>query len=174
MAVIESASSLLREARHRSGMTQVQLAARADTTQSVISAYEAGRRQPSVPVLLKLVAATGHALDGSLVPAEPADAAPLTGVLGRRVRRHQQEIASIVEQYGAGSVRVFGSVARGTERTDSDIDLLVDLPAGTGLFTLGRLRRDLEALLRASVEVVPADGLKPEVRAQVEADLVAL
>src|SRR3954447_23923595 len=81
--LIESASELLREARHRAGMTQVQLAERAGTTQSVISAYEAGRRQPSLPVLLGLLAATGHSLEGSLVAIDAGGAAPLSGPLGR-------------------------------------------------------------------------------------------
>lgn len=172
--VIESASSLLREARRRTGMTQTQLAQRAGTTQSVISAYESDRRQPSLPVLLGLIAATGHVLDGSLVAAEPARPAPLAGPMGRRVRRHRREIARIAERYGARDVRVFGSVARGTERADSDIDLLIDLPAETSLLTLGGLRRDLEDLLRAPVDVVPADGLKPEVRARIDREIVPL
>ncbi len=155
-------------------MTQVQLAERAGTTQSVISAYESGRRQPSLPVLLGLIVATGHVLEGSLVAAESAHPAPLAGRLGRRVRRHRREITSIAERYGARDVRVFGSVARGTERPHSDIDFLIDLPADAGLFTLGCLRRDLEDLLRARVDVTPADGLKPEVRRHIESELVAL
>ncbi|WP_211355033.1 helix-turn-helix domain-containing protein [Blastococcus colisei] len=174
MPVIESAGSLLQEARRRAGMTQAQLAQRAGTTQSAISAYESGRRQPSLPVLLGMLAATGHVLEGSLVAAEPARPAPLAGVLGRRVHRHRREITSIAARYGARDVRVFGSVARGTERTDSDIDLLIDLPAGTGLFALGSLRHDLEELLATRVDVVPADRLKPEVRARIDADLVSL
>ena len=70
-------------------------------------------------------------------------------------------------------MRVFGSVARGTERRDSDV-LLIDLPAGVGLFELLRLRRELEDLLQAPVDLVPDDGLKPEVLGNVEADLVSL
>jgi len=174
VSAIESASELLLEARRRSGMTQTQLAQRAGTTQSVISAYEGGRRQPSLPALLHLIAATGHSLDGSLVPATPGMPAPLSGPLGRRVRQHQERIKKVVDSYGGGNVRVFGSVARGAERADSDIDLLLDLPSGAGLFTLGRLRRELEDLLQAHVDLVPADGLKPETRAAVDLDLVAL
>jgi predicted nucleotidyltransferase/DNA-binding XRE family transcriptional regulator len=174
VSLIESASELLLEARRRSGMTQAQLAQRADTTQSVISAYEGGRRQPSLPALLRLIAATGHSLDGSLVPAESGLMTPLSGPLGRRVLRHRERIKEVADSYGASNVRVFGSVARGAERADSDIDLLLDLPAGAGLFTLGRMRRDLEALLHARVDVVPAEGLKSEARAEAESDVVAL
>jgi predicted nucleotidyltransferase len=109
-----------------------------------------------------------------LVPTGPAKPAPLSGPLGRRVHRHRHEIKSIAAAYGAGNVRVFGSVARGVEQADSDIDLLLDLPADTGLFALGRLRRDLEELLHARVDVIPDDGLKLGARANVESDLVAL
>lgn len=172
--VLGSASSLLREARRRAGMTQTQLAERAGTTQSVISAYESDRRQPSLPVLLRLVAATGHALEGSLVAADSAPPAALAGPLGRRVWRHRREIRAIVEAHGARDVRVFGSVARGTERAGSDVDFLVDLPPDTGLFALGRLRSDLEGLLHARVDVVPVDGLKPAARRRIDPDTVAL
>ncbi|WP_460683016.1 helix-turn-helix domain-containing protein [Modestobacter lapidis] len=174
MSVIDSAGSLVREARRRAGMTQTQLADRAGITQSVVSAYESGRREPSLPVLLSLIAATGHYLEGSLAAADPGQSAALSGPLGRRVRRHRTRIRTIAASYGAGHVRVFGSVARGSERADSDVDLLMDLPDDMGLFTLGRLRRDLEDLLQARVDVVPSGGLKPGVREQVEAEVVAL
>lgn len=173
MAIIDSAADLLRDARRRVGMTQAEVGRRAGVTQSVVSAYESGHRQPSLPILLDLIAATGHALDAHLVAA-PAGRRPLSGPVGRRVRRHRQQIKDIVASYGASNVRVFGSVARGDERPESDIDLLLDLREGTGLFTLGRLRRDLEDLLAARVDVLPADGLKPDVRIAVEPDLVVL
>lgn len=98
----------------------------------------------------------------------------MSGPLGRRVHRHRRQIQRITASYGANNPRVFGSVARGDERPDSDIDVLVDLPTGMGLFTLGRMRRDLEELLGAAVDIVPADGLKPGVRAAVESQLLKL
>jgi predicted nucleotidyltransferase/DNA-binding XRE family transcriptional regulator len=174
MPVIESAGALLREARLRAGLTQARLAQRAGVAQSVISAYESGRRQPSLPVLLGLLRASGHLLDASLISVGPAPAAPLSGPLGQRLRRHQTHIKTIAAGHGVHHVRVFGSVARGTERPDSDVDLLIDLPPSVGLFALGRLRRELEDLIDAPVDLVPDDGLKPEVHVNVEADLVAL
>jgi uncharacterized protein len=71
-------------------------------------------------------------------------------------------------------VRVFGSVARGDEGGDSDLDLLVHLPDGAGVFALARLKHDLEELLRVSVDVIPDEGVKPRMRANIEEDLVAL
>ena len=174
MPVLSSAGSLLREARHRAGLTQAEVARRAGVTQSVVSAYESGSRQPSVPALLKLLSATGHSLDASLVRVLSDEALPMSGRLGRRVRLKQQEIKAVANSYGIRDVRVFGSVARGDERPDSDVDLLVDLPDTVGLFTLGRLRQELEDLVGAPIDLVPTSGLKPGVRASLAADLVVL
>jgi predicted nucleotidyltransferase len=72
------------------------------------------------------------------------------------------------------NLRVFGSVARGEDRPDSDVDLLVDLPPDMGLLGLGRVQEELEAILGARVDLVPASDLKPAVRARAERELVAL
>jgi hypothetical protein len=53
-------------------------------------------------------------------------------------------------------------------------DLLADVPADIGLFGLGRLRGELEAILGVPVDLVPARGLKPDVRARAEGERVAL
>ena len=57
-----TAGALLRQARKEAGMSQQELAARAGVTQSVISAYESGHRQPAIPTLAALVDATGNKL----------------------------------------------------------------------------------------------------------------
>jgi uncharacterized protein len=83
-----------------------------------------------------------------------------TSNLGRRLTRNRKKILEAIAAYGIRNVRVFGSVARGTDGPDSDIDLLVDLPAGTSLFTLARLENDLADLLGTKVDVVPAGNLR--------------
>lgn len=164
---------LLRSARRRAQLTQDQLASRAGVTQSVISAYESGRRQPSVPTLAALVAATGFELDLQL-RATPRRLDLLTGPIGRRVRRHRRQILETAHAHGINDVRVFGSVARGEDRPDSDLDLLVDLPAGMGLIGLGRACDAFEAIVGCRVDLIPADDLKPRVRERVEAEMIAL
>ena len=69
---------------------------------------------------------------------------------------------------------VFGSVARGEERADSDVDLLVDLPKGIGIFGVARVAERLQQILDAPVELIPAADLKPGVRPAVLAELVPL
>jgi uncharacterized protein len=164
---------MLREARKRAGLSQVELAARAAVSQSVISAYESGHRQPSVPTLARLVEAAGHELTLGL-RVLPSRLSRLSGPVGRRVRRHRNELIAAAAAHGVRNLRVFGSVARGDDRLDSDVDLIADLPAGLSLFGLGRVESDLEAILGARVDLIPADDLKPSVRDRAERDLIAL
>jgi predicted nucleotidyltransferase len=73
-----------------------------------------------------------------------------------------------------GDLRVFGSVARGEDGPDSDLDLMVRLPEGAGLFAIGRFAEELEELLGVRVDVVPEGTLKKRVQARVEPELMAL
>jgi predicted nucleotidyltransferase/DNA-binding XRE family transcriptional regulator len=168
-----TAAALLRQARKGAGLSQQELAARAGVTQSVISAYESGHRQPAVPTLAALVDAAGYELVMGL-RRRPRRMSKLSGPLGRRVRRHRQDLVAAAAAHGVRNLRVFGSVARGQDRPDSDVDLLADLPPGLSLFGLGRVQDELEAILGTRVDLIPAQDLKPGVRARIEDELVAL
>ena len=63
-----TAAELLRTARLQAGMSQSVVAQLAKTSQSAIATYEAGNREPSLPVLQRLLAATGHQLSLSVLP----------------------------------------------------------------------------------------------------------
>ena len=98
----------------------------------------------------------------------------LRGPLGQRLRERRHEVIRLAGAHGLHSIRVFGSVARGEERPDSDIDLLVTVDPGTSLLSLAKAQRDLESLLGAGVDLVPEGDLKPGVVESVRRDLVAL
>lgn len=168
---MDTAAEVLRAARQLARLSQAELATRAGTTQSVISVYEAGKRQPSLPTLASLVAAAGYRLD---VQLRRATREKLSGPLGVELRRRRGAIHRIVSGYGVRLLGVFGSVARSEEGPDSDVDLLVELPDTIGLLALGRLTEELEALLGVPVELVPTSDLKPMVRPRVLAELVPL
>ena len=100
----------------------------AGVTQSVIIAHESGHRPPAVPTHAAKVDAAGYDLVmGVRPPARCLQQLP--GPVGRRVRRRNDLIAA-AEARGIRNLRVFGSVARGEDRPDSDVDLLADLPPG--------------------------------------------
>ena len=139
----------------------------------MVSAYEAGRRQPAVPMLARLVAAAGCDLR-LVVEARPAGLERLTGPVGRRVVHHRMDIIRCASAVGVAHLSVFGSVARGQEGPESDLDLLVDVTPGVGLLGLGRLQEELEEIVGAPVDLVPSGHLKPDVRERVAQDLIAL
>lgn len=58
-----------------------------------------------------------------------------------------------------GRVSVFGSVARGDETEDSDIDLLVDTDPGASYFDVAQFAMDVEALIGRRVDAVPVGAL---------------
>lgn len=76
------------------------------------------------------------------------------------VEARREQVKAVAARHHAGRVRLFGSVARGDERPDSDIDLLVDFTADSSLFDLMRMTRELEDLLGRRVDIVSAGGLK--------------
>jgi predicted nucleotidyltransferase len=84
------------------------------------------------------------------------------------------DILTIAARHGARSVRVFGSVARGDARQDSDIDLLVELEPGRSLLDLIAIKQDLEDALLTTVDVVTEAGISPYLRQRVLDEAIAL
>jgi uncharacterized protein len=165
---------LLRAAREDAGLSQTELARRSGVAQSMVSSYEAGKRQPALATLSKLIEATGHTLSLSLQRSDPSVRGLPDSPLGRKLRQHRQALLDAVADAGASNLRVFGSVARGEDTADSDVDLLVDLSDGTGLFALLELEGQLSRILHVDVDLSPSSSLKPRVRAVAEAEAIPL
>ena len=83
------------------------------------------------------------------------------------VRQHRSEILELARKHGAANVPVFGSVVRGDDEPDSDIDLLVDAPGPTSAWFPAGLILDLEVLLARRIDVITERGLNPFIRDQV-------
>jgi len=70
------------------------------------------------------------------------------------IRKIQAQIVPILKEAGVLRSSLFGSVARGEARLDSDVDILVELPRGKSLFDLIDLQDKLEAKLGKKVDVI--------------------
>lgn len=154
---------MIKAARERTGLTQSALADRSGIRQSVISEYESGRREPSVAALDRLLGAAGLALT---LAEEPETL--------RRVRIRAADLRSLLADHGATNVEIFGSVARGDDHPNSDVDLLVDLASTVGMFDLLRMQSAAEALLDRAVDIVPRSSLKPGVAEHVRREAIPL
>src|SRR5680860_617447 len=97
----EGAAGLLRRAREGARLSQNEVARRAGVAQSVISAYESGRREPAMTTLTKLVEATGHQLVVNLEPVQGVPRGLPDTRLGNRLRRRRQEILAVAARLGA-------------------------------------------------------------------------
>lgn len=166
------AAALVRRARLAAGLTQTELGRRAGITQSVVSAYESGRREPALSTLARLIEATGARLAVSVEPRSDREL-PDTD-RGRMLRRRRVTVRRIAAAHGVSNVRVFGSTARGDDTAGSDIDLLIHLDRPVGLIGLARLEHELRDALGTPIDLVPDDGLKPAIRAAAERDAIPL
>ncbi len=95
-------------------------------------------------------------------------------LLRERLAELRDAIHSAAAASGAIEIRVFGSVARGQEREESDIDFLVSLKQGRTLLDLARLELQLEQLLGQRVDVVTLNGLREPIRSRVLQEAVSV
>lgn len=150
-AEAQLSASLYRESRHVL-VAAVRRGAAAGMTQRQI-ARAVGRSQPEIARLLRF---------------QP------TSSRGRVLHDRRAEVLRVAADAGFRNVRVFGSVLRGDDGPESDIDLLVSPPPEATLLDLARLERALSELLGDRVEVVPEGQLRPSVRDEVLAEAVRL
>ena len=91
------------------------------------------------------------------------------------IRAMGLRLAELCQKYGIAELSVFGSIARGDERADSDVDLLyVRLPGNDLGMSYFALQEDLEKLFGRPVDLVSKDGLHRAIRDQVLDDAQVL
>jgi uncharacterized protein len=172
-------AAVIRRARMRAGLSQVELAERAGTSQPALARYETGAALPTLPTVERLLLACGRRLQIHTVAAEGRSAHRTSvraqlGPRARKLRRHRRQLLDAARARGVRKVRVFGSLARGEDVLASDIDLLVDLEPGRTLLDLAAFRREAGEILKAPVDVATPDMLKERIRSDVLAEALPL
>ncbi|GLI26222.1 hypothetical protein ARHIZOSPH14_04640 [Agromyces rhizosphaerae] len=149
----ERAGALVAAARADRGMSQTELARAAGMSQPNVAAIESGRRVVSAEVLERLLRAADYR--PSIPLEESAD-----------------EIVAAGERHGLRDIRVFGSIARGSDHFASDIDLLARVDDERGYFDIAMFQNAVEAITGFPVDVVVDDAGRPAFLD--DAELVAL
>jgi len=145
----------IRASRLAAGLTQSELARRAGVSQPNLSAYEHGRRTPSPLVLDRIRRA---------LQRRPSEV----------LAEHLDEVRALIKRHNATDPRIFGSVARGSDRENSDLDLMVTYGPQASLFDEIALRLELEELLGVKVDVVASDATVGRVPRSARRDAVPL
>jgi predicted nucleotidyltransferase/DNA-binding XRE family transcriptional regulator len=170
-------SQILQKARREAKLTQSELATRAGTSQPAVARYEAETAIPTIPTLERLLAACGQQLQ---ISASRSASAPPSSIRGRTeehaalLRSKRKRLLAAAQRRGVRNVRVFGSVARGDARPDSDIDLLVEFGPGRSLLDIAGFRNDARKILNRDVDVATPEILREEFRDDVLAEAVLL
>lgn len=138
----ENPGELIRSARLDAELTQTELARRANLRQPSLAQMESGVRNVSDEMLERVLVA--------------ADYRPSLALA-----QHFDRILTAAANRGLRNVRVFGSVARGEDGIDSDIDLLVTPDEGVNLFDLALFIDDVQRLTGFHVDAVIDDGSLP-------------
>ena len=86
----------------------------------------------------------------------------------------RDQILALAAARGARRLRIFGSVARGEDHEGSDIDLLIDMPAGTSLLQIVGLQQDIEDALGIRIDLCTERELHPSLRPRILAEARAL
>jgi len=90
------------------------------------------------------------------------------------MRRRREDVLAIAGRHGVSRIRLFGSVARGEERPDSDIDLLIDLDDKHGFGDYLGFIEELERMFARRVEIVIDRSLSPHLRPFIDKEAQAL
>lgn len=120
------------------------------------------------------VGVSGRQYDGGMTEIAAPARKPLSGPTGQRVAARRGELLEVLRRHGVTNPEIFGSAARGDDREDSDLDLLVDFAPGTDIIDIIGIKRELEDVLGVPVDLVPRSGLKERVRSRAATDLLPL
>ena len=90
------------------------------------------------------------------------------------LKQKRDDIQRVASKHGAYNIRVFGSVARGEARPDSNIDLLIEKGPTTSSWFPAGLVLELEEMLGRRVEIVTETALNPDLRERVHREAIPL
>lgn len=90
------------------------------------------------------------------------------------LQKNRKKIYEIAAKHGVSNIRVFGSVARGEEKKDSDLDLLADIGTKTSLMTLVKLEKSLEKEAGRRVQIISDKAVNKHLKKQIFSELITL
>ncbi len=94
--------------------------------------------------------------------------------LKQQLQSKRQDILAIAKRYGVSDLRIFGSVAREEDHSNSDVDLLVNIAEGRSLLDYIGFMQEMESLLGRKVDVAQPTTLHEAIREQILQEAIPL
>ena len=94
--------------------------------------------------------------------------------MNKRIDRIKKEVVPILQKAGVSRSSLFGSLVTGKFNKDSDIDVLVELPKGSSLLDLIRLKHQLEDELGKKVDLLTYKSISPYMKKYIDAEQVRI
>lgn len=151
---------LLRQARLDKGMSQQQIAVELGTSQAYISELETGKDSLALTRVFDMIRLTGITVSIEFPELSPTHE--------MNIVMNEAALARLCGEFGIAELAVFGSVALGTDSSDSDVDVLYTLKDGVRLgWAINDFSDDLATLIGRPVDLVGKKSLHPRLRASV-------
>ena len=194
----EKLGDMLRRLRVEQKLPLRKVAALLDVDVAILSKMERGERKLNKEVVLKLAEIYHHDpeelvimyLSEKILYEIGDEELALKGLLAAeeevRYRARPKEMTRAVEkttakqrsrtQHWASKAWLFGSVARGDNTPDSDIDICIDVPTDVtfSLFDLAEIQHQLQIIANKKVDVVMLGGLRPAMKARIEKEMILI
>ncbi len=88
-------------------------------------------------------------------------------IVNKRIKVDKRKLVSLCQEYNVTSLKIFGSIARGEEKVNSDIDILVKFENPISLLKLIQLEQKLSELFARKVDLVTEQALSPYIRSAI-------
>jgi predicted nucleotidyltransferase len=90
------------------------------------------------------------------------------------LRSIRHEILAVASRHGAHNVRLFGSVAREDDATNSDVDILISMDPERSLYDLIAFQQEIENLLGRHADVLTENGINRYLKKKILAEATPL
>ena len=87
---------------------------------------------------------------------------------------YQKLLAVFFKNQPVKRAYLFGSFVRGENNPESDLDILVELEPGTGLFKFISIQHQLQIALRIQIDLVSANGLSPKIKPYIDSEKILI
>ena len=92
----------------------------------------------------------------------------------KEIEKIKKKILPVLKEYNVTRAGIFGSYARGEQKNNSDIDILIKIDDDASLMTLIGLKMELEKIIKRKVDLVEYETIRKELRKQILNDEVRI